>query len=315
MGDRLNEESSDVRLASFSLQFDGEALKSGLMDVRELSPALLSIGKLCEDANRALNGDRAKVSVNVTADFKRGSFGIDLRLAQSLLEQAKSLILGHPVQDARQILETLGLASGITLSLIKFVKWLQGRKITEQTVLQSGDIRIVVEHAESVTVNNRVLNLAQRSEILRDLAEVTAPLKAEGIDALKVIENQTVVEQIDKKDVAAFESAPEALHEEVLAESTVDMVYKVLTLSFERQYIWRLSDGQSTINARIEDEEFFKAMEERRVSFQAGDMLRVRIHSRQERSGDGLSTTHRVLKVLEVIHASPPTDQQLKLGE
>jgi hypothetical protein len=76
----------------FTLTYGGEALESGLMDVRELAPALLSVGELIHSVNRLTNGDRAVVSLQVKSDFRKGSFQIDLVLVQNLIDQAKQFL-------------------------------------------------------------------------------------------------------------------------------------------------------------------------------------------------------------------------------
>lgn len=44
----------EVSRVSFRFQYAGSALEAGLMDVRDLAPALLSLGNLCEqEAKRA----------------------------------------------------------------------------------------------------------------------------------------------------------------------------------------------------------------------------------------------------------------------
>ncbi|MFH1620779.1 MAG: hypothetical protein ABIB04_01705 [Patescibacteria group bacterium] len=52
---------------SFRISYDGPALASHEMDVRELAPALLAIGGIFEEANKELNGERVKVAVNMKA--------------------------------------------------------------------------------------------------------------------------------------------------------------------------------------------------------------------------------------------------------
>ena len=49
----------------FSIKYDGPALASHQMDVRELAPALIALSSLLEEANRALYPESAEVRVNV----------------------------------------------------------------------------------------------------------------------------------------------------------------------------------------------------------------------------------------------------------
>ena len=88
-----------MSIADFQIAYDGEAVRAGSMDVRDLAPALLAVGDLVSQANVILNGDRATASVRVESDFKRSSFEISLLLHQSLIDQARGLFK-HTVVDA-----------------------------------------------------------------------------------------------------------------------------------------------------------------------------------------------------------------------
>ena len=56
------------------------------MDVRDLAPALLSLGKLFDAANLVLNADKAMVNLQVKA-HSAGSFEVALELFQSFGSQ------------------------------------------------------------------------------------------------------------------------------------------------------------------------------------------------------------------------------------
>lgn len=63
---------------NFELMFDGEALKSGQIDVRDLAPSLLALADLIEEASNLANGQNTKINIQVKSDFRKGSFLVDL---------------------------------------------------------------------------------------------------------------------------------------------------------------------------------------------------------------------------------------------
>jgi hypothetical protein len=65
------------------------------MDAVALASSLLGLGRLFQEANRELNGGRAEVSIQVDAQFQRGSFEVILEASQTLLEAAKQFLLHH----------------------------------------------------------------------------------------------------------------------------------------------------------------------------------------------------------------------------
>jgi len=97
--------------ADLQILYDGEALRTGSMDVRELAPALLALGDLCERTNKLLNGDDTKVALHVHADFKRGSFQVhvDLVQAQAALD-AVSALFPHDSKAPKKFLSCCSAA-------------------------------------------------------------------------------------------------------------------------------------------------------------------------------------------------------------
>lgn len=81
-----------VLARGFLLSYGGPALAGGSIDVRDLGPALLSVGDLFEEAN-SVAGGRTNVSVHVQAT-RRGSFEVLLEIVQPLLPIASDMIRG-----------------------------------------------------------------------------------------------------------------------------------------------------------------------------------------------------------------------------
>ncbi len=144
-----------------------------------------------------------------------------------------------------------------------------------------------------------LLKLYQDRAVRQAAHEVLTPLQQEGIDTFKIVDNNQVVQSIEKKDLSYFD-IPEAV-EEKLVDSIGESAYAIVSLAFKEDNKWRLDDGSSTINAIIRDEDFFKKVNHNLVSFAKGDILRCRVRTTQWRTPSGLKTEHEVLEVLQHI--------------
>lgn len=113
------------------IAYDGESLRDGSMDVRDLAPALLAIGNLLQNSNRVINADRGDLAVKVRSDFETGSFEIYFELIQSLSSQAHMFITGEHLETAQQIAELVGLTTGGgggVIGALKPFKMLKGKR-------------------------------------------------------------------------------------------------------------------------------------------------------------------------------------------
>jgi hypothetical protein len=90
--------------ASFTIAYDGPALRDGVMDVRGLAPALLAVGQLFDAANIVLNRDAATIAVSVRATGA-GSFEISFDVIQALASQITSFLAGERIVAAVNLKE------------------------------------------------------------------------------------------------------------------------------------------------------------------------------------------------------------------
>jgi hypothetical protein len=223
------------------------------------------------------------------------------------------------LHDAREILEAIGfwkatVIGGVT-SLIALIRWLAGRKITARTSVEKGVTRIEVDHTHHIDVSDRVMRLFDDLELKRDLKQVFAPLAMEGVSEFRTRKDDRLEERVQKDELDAFDVLADPASDDQKFESTVEKLYGVVTLSFSPKYIWRFTDGDSTITAYVDDEDFYQRCKTGKVSFAEGDLFRVLITSTTTHGSSGLHTENRVTKVLDVIHrAKPSSDPELPLS-
>jgi hypothetical protein len=297
---------------TIQLAYDGEALRAGSMDVRDLAPALLSLGQLCERANDILNDGRAEINVRVRSDFKTGSFELSIDVTQTVLEIAKT-IFAHKdhVSSAKDILELLGLL-GIGKGLLSLIKWLKGRKATKTTALENGNIRIeIIDNSvhQHFDVRPEVIQLYNDEEIKKAIQGVIKPLERGDIDTFEVREGKETVEIIRLDDLPWFHALSEIPEDELIVDGERDAALTVIKPSFDNDLKWYFSDGENRFSATMEDRDFLKRLEKREIRFGQGDILIVRLYSRSLRTSKGLKTEHKVRKVLKV--EPPPTQASL----
>lgn len=281
------------------IAYDGDALKSGVMDVQELAPALLAIGELIEHSNHILNGERAKMIVKVHSDFRTGSFEILLELAQGFSDQL-AFWLGRDGRPwtAVEIAQLVGLSSGSSLGLIAFVKWLRGRAIKSVIEIGNDRVRIEVEGDHDFKeVTSAVAKLAKDARVRTSLRKLLRPIEQEGVDTFEVFDQQKKpVETIGKADLSYFEPPRET---EEATENKIEVWVQVIGVFFEDHRKWQLFDGQQKFYATISDVSFIKRVDGGLESFKKGDRLKVQLLIRQVAKASGMHMEHEVLRVLD----------------
>lgn len=276
---------------SFVISYDGEALYNHLMDVRDLAPALLSIGQLFDAANKILNDDKVTMNVKVKA-LNQGSFEISFLAEQGIISQIASYLSSDYVTSVVNLKELIFGGIG----LIYVIKKLEGKKPKKITDLKDGFILIDYENG-TLTAPLKLLRLFPDLSIREAVYEILKPLNRDGIDSLVVKEDSKEIQRINKSDLPFFE-VPE-IEDNMLLESVREAAYSIVSLAFKESNKWRLYDGNATISVLIKDSDFLSKVDRNLISFTKGDVLICEVKVTQWQTMQGLKTEYEVLKVKE----------------
>jgi hypothetical protein len=281
---------------TFYLVYDGPALASNEMDVRQLAPALHALGDLLESANRVVNGQTFKTQVKVKGSFKTGCFGIDFVYSQRLLDSFVGLFTSHYVEATLNLVGLLGLVGTGGVGLVKFLRWLRGRPIRRVIELDNGRVRIEVDD-DHIELERAVIELFKDIEVRRSLdAVVRAPLEVDGIESFGTGKDKDSVELVTKGEAIYF-AAPD-LPDELINESEYETVVKVVNVAFQEENMWRLAEGQTVFFARIEDQGFIQDVQSNVKVFAKDDLFFVTLKKKQFLGEKGnVKTEYSVVKV------------------
>lgn len=299
-----------MSISNFRVIYDGPALSSHEMDIRALAPALLAFSDLLEEANKVLNGEDIKVSVNVKGSFQSGSFGIHLNVHQDLINKLIGIFNHQAVTGGLNLWGILGfIGVGSGGGLIGLMKWAKSRKFSNVEVLTDGNCRIFIG-SEFLDVEKKVLDLYRNHKIRKGIeSAIYQPLTFEGIDTFASgIEGQSEFVTVSQDERAYFR-ANDA--DELIGTNIRLTNVQVVLISFADGNKWRFTEGGSAFWATISDEPFMARVNNSQEFFSRDDLLKVELSVKQWRRGTELSEEHEILRVLDHIRAP----QQLRLPD
>lgn len=300
--------------ANFTLTYDGPALQNHEMDVRELAPAMLAVGELFDAMNLLLNGESAEVQINVKA-HEPGCFSVVFDIIQNWRDGALSLLTGDYVAAALNLKELLIGGAG----LIWWIRTRRGRMPDRVEKLSGNMIRVFYD-GESFDVPLQLLRLYQDLAVRHALEKVVhRPLQNPGINLVEFGERSNPAQRVIEVEADAFK-APE-IPDKILVSDTREAAFSIVSLAFKEDNKWRLHDGQNSVSATIEDEDFLRRVNQNTIRFAKGDVLVCEIEFVQKQTAKGLVTENIVKRVkthipaprqLDLLNPPPPEDDDDK---
>jgi hypothetical protein len=283
----------------FSIKYDGPALVSHQMDVRELAPALIALSELLEHANKAAYPDASEVRVNVQGNFKGGSFGVDLIAVQTVAQQIVNLLSGNEATAASNL---LGILGGLGLigggGLIGLIKWLRGRK--PSAIRTAGDKVVFelmdAEQKETFEVDLIAGKLYQTRVVRQTLARVMKPLEREGVDVFACGKDGATQSVVTSDERVWFDMAAS---EADVVSNTVrqNVLLQIESAVFKDDNKWRFHDGSNAFFAEISDRAFVDRINAGDERFGKGDVLIADLRMIQSVTDNGLKQEYLVEKV------------------
>lgn len=290
---------SRVQEESFRVTYDGPSVDDGRMDVRDLAPALLAVAEGMQEAQMLLAPGAPPVSLHITAT-REGSFIVDLALVsdnRGIFQTTIDVLAGQGVTAGVNLQTIVAAAVGAILLLKK----LKNRHIATTQPADLGTITVTFVDGTQITIPGASLQLAQSVTFRQRIRELVAPVTQPGINEVRISYRDTVIE-IDESETVAFELPP--VPDELLLENDREVIVSLVNVSFKDGNKWKFSDGAQTFWAEVHDLPFLTRVERNVEAFRSGDMLRVQLHSRQYRTGDGLKTDHTISLVKDHLTGS-----------
>ena len=282
------------------LSYHGEAVRRGVMDVRDLSSTLLAVGKIFDGANQSLNGSNAEIAVGVRANFERASFHISIEVAQSVVESAPSFLDAPAIVSAVELVRLLGAEAGSFIGLVQFIKWLRGRRIVQTQEREDGKTQINVA-GDATIINGNVYQIFRTPSVRGGFHDLVALSRRYGFERLDVGQDDQIAETVDESEAEFFEEDDLELSSivEEQVRSSSRRLLELVSVHFGRDRKWRLKDGQNVIWVSVSDERFLEKVQRHEVVFGVGDLLDVQLEVETYETDDGIKTIYRVIEVFE----------------
>lgn len=282
--------------------YEGPALSEGRMSMLALANGLRGQALLIERVSDLLFGGSIQVQVEIDDDFQRGSLGVPVHILLDAIHVAEHSLVGEAFTALANLLAILGFAAMTPKSLYDWFKKLKGREIqTAEDVPKNLGIDIQVDFFI------KVYNDPQIREHLRKCLD---PLHEDGIEEFQTRRGRQPIVRVLKADLLA---ADKEEIDSLTKHEEVDLAIE--KAAWRRDLAWHFNDGHSSFDAKIEDDDFWRRLEQGEA-FADGDRLRVHLVTTARRTRRSSLKVERVIPtVISVDHVRRRQDRLFSDGE
>lgn len=292
------------------IAYTGPVLDDGEMDIRELAPALLAFADLVKYANREIGGENEiKITINQDS-IQKGSFDLTFMLSTTLLQEATALVGMAQHNGLADLLTILGWgvvcaeSPNKIISVFQLIKCLKNKVIETTKHVGNGDVKIVLKNNEEVTTTEQALRVYLDVNCRMAIEGIIRPVKEkEGITGFEIRtpdkNDGEPIEKITKEEAIMFDAPTIEIPNEELKTSERELLVQIISLNFENGK-WRVTDGNNSFWATIQDDNFLHKVETRELLFGKGDMLLISCYDHQYVRNGKLSSDTIITKVKEV---------------
>lgn len=293
------------------------------INVYDLSPILLSFGRLITEAHKTLYPETKEIAVNIKP-FSKGSFEINLLVfAQDHIQDLLAFLSSDTGKLIAGTLTYLGFVQSTSgISVLQLISWLKGKaKRIER--LDSGEVRYYSDDNTSITVSKEVSNLYQNCTIQQNIYNgVGKPLEIEGVSSVEsyIKQNEATTKVVYSKEIvpAIKDYATSQLPTEN-EESPVDNIRRIwvhpkrISVEGEKNN-WSFRTGQSDIlTANVSDEKFLAGIKDCSIRLSQQDRLLVEVHEKQSIKDGEITSSNEIVKVVD--YEKAPQSREFKFDD
>lgn len=294
--------------SEFHIRYDGEGIRDGQINARELAESLLALSTLLERSNKILNGKDSEIAVKVRANMHPGSFIVNIvNIIKQIGEMGDSPVITGWVNVAGLVgagAAAVGTAYFGGKTLFRLLKEARGRKIARVIPNQDKTVTVELEDGNRVEdLSSEVIDLYMDIQVRHAVESMSQILNTDSIASMEFLgddNNAEPLEVLREEDFLSLKAPESGV---LLAADTEKILIISLASIMGEPAGWRFKDDAESHDfaADILDESFLERVRLRKISLRCGDMMRVMLHTEQSRPRKNLKTTHTVTQVIEYI--------------